>query len=180
MARLRKFVGYRNWERPYTRTSKFNKKNYIRGGFPNVKIVKYEMGNIHGNYDSIVTLHSDRNLNIRHNALEAARMTSNKFLEKALGRKGYFLKIRPYPFHVMRENPLASGAGADRMSTGMKKSFGKIIGAAARVKDGQIIMEVRVPKAGVKVAKQALKRASAKFSCTGKVRAAEFKAPEAQ
>ena len=103
------------------------------------------MGNVHGDYDTLITLHSDRNLNIRHNALEAARQTSNKHLEKALGRKGYFLKIRPYPFHVMRENPLASGAGADRMSTGMKKSFGKIIGAAARIKSVHIIMEVRVP-----------------------------------
>ena len=180
MARLRKFVGYRDWERPYTRTSKFNKKNYIRGGFPNIKIVKYEMGNVHGNFDTTVTLEADRNLNIRHNALEAARMTSNKHLEKALGRKGYFLKIRTYPFHVMRENPLASGAGADRMSTGMKKSFGKIIGAAARVKNGQVIMEVRVPKAHVKVAKQAMKRASAKFSCTGKIRSAETKVVPAQ
>jgi large subunit ribosomal protein L10e len=170
MAKLRKFVGYRGLERPYTRTSKFNKKNYIRGGFPNIKIVKYEMGNVHGEFDKTVVLCSDRNLNIRHNALEAARMTSNKHLEKALGRKGYYLRIRTYPFHVMRENPLASGAGADRMSTGMKKSFGKIIGAAARIKDGQIIMEVRVPKANVKVAKQALKRASAKFPCSGKVK----------
>ena len=174
MARLRKFVGYRDWERPYTRTSKFNKKNYIRGGFPNLTIVKYEMGHIHGTYDTVVTLHSDRNLNIRHNALEAARQTSNKYLEKSLGRKGYFLKIRTYPFHVMRENPLASGAGADRMSTGMKKSFGKIIGAAARIKNDQIIMEVRVPKKDVQVAKQALKRASAKFPCTGKIRTNEF------
>ncbi len=174
MARLRKFVGYRGLERPYTRTSKFNKKNYIRGGFPNINIVKYEMGNVHGKYDTLITLHSDRNLNIRHNALEAARQTSNKHLEKALGRKGYFLKIRTYPFHVMRENPLASGAGADRMSTGMKKSFGKIIGAAARIKTDQIIMEVRVPKRDAKVAKQALKRASAKFPCTGKIRTNEF------
>ncbi|MBT4446182.1 50S ribosomal protein L16 [archaeon] len=170
MAKLRKFVGYRGLERPYTRTSKFNKKNYIRGGFPNIKIVKYEMGDVHGDFDTTVVLRSDRDLNIRHNALEAARMTTNKHLEKALGRKGYFLKIRPYPFHVMRENPLASGAGADRMSTGMKKSFGKIIGAAARIKNKQIIMEVRIPKKDMKVAKAALKRASAKFPCSGNVK----------
>ena len=138
------------------------------------------MGNVHGDFDTTVTLEADRNLNIRHNALEAARMTSNKHLEKALGRKGYFLKIRTYPFHVMRENPLASGAGADRMSTGMKKSFGKIIGAAARVKSGQVILEVRVPKSQLKVARQALKRASAKFSCTGKIRTTETKVVPAQ
>ncbi len=54
----------------------------------------------------------------------------------------YKFKIKVYPHHHIRENPLASGAGADRMSTGMKKSFGKVIGLAARVKEGQEVMEV--------------------------------------
>jgi len=168
MARLRKFTAYKNLERPYTRTSKYNKKNFIRGGFPNLKIVKFETGTANGTFDTTVQMLSKANLNIRHNALESARLTSNKLLEKNLG-KAYHLRIKTYPHHVLRENALASGAGADRLSTGMKKSFGKIVGAAARVKEGQAIMEVRVDKANVKLAKQALERASKKMPCSCKV-----------
>jgi len=168
MARLRKFTAYKNLERPYTRTSKYNKKNFIRGGFPNLKIVKFETGTANGTFDTTVQMLSKGNLNIRHNALESARLTSNKLLEKNLG-KAYHLRIKTYPHHVLRENALASGAGADRLSTGMKKSFGKIVGAAARVKEGQAIMEVRVDKANVKLAKQALERASKKMPCSCKV-----------
>ena len=168
MARLRKFVAYKNLERPYTRTSKYNKKNFIRGGFPNLKIVKFETGTANGTFDTTVQMLSKANLNIRHNALESARLTSNKLLEKNLG-KAYHLRIKTYPHHVLRENALASGAGADRLSTGMKKSFGKIVGAAARVKDGQAIMEVRVNKDNVKLAKQALERAAKKMPCSCKV-----------
>ena len=122
--------------------------------------VKFETGTANGTFDTTVQMLSKGNLNIRHNALESARLTSNKLLEKNLG-KAYHLRIKTYPHHVLRENALASGAGADRLSTGMKKSFGKIVGgAAARVKEGQAIMEVRVDKANVKLAKQALERAS--------------------
>jgi len=49
-------------------------------------------------------------LQIRHNALESARMTCNRLLETNLGKSGYRLKIRTYPFHILRENPLAAGA----------------------------------------------------------------------
>ena len=168
MARIRKFKAYQNLERPYTRISKFTKKNFVRGGRPNMKIIKFDMGNTKGKFDSIVKLNSKKSMNIRHNALESARMTSNRLLEKTL-LKAYHMKIKVYPFHVLRENPLAAGAGADRMSTGMKKSFGKVIGCAARVREGQTLIEVRVNKDDVKVAKEALKRAAKKFPCGCKV-----------
>ena len=79
------------------------------------------------------------------------------------------MKSKVYPFHLLRENPLASGAGADRMNTGMKKSFGKIIGSAARLKVGKTIIEVKVNKENIKVAKEAMWRASKKIPCTCKV-----------
>ncbi|MBI1968814.1 hypothetical protein HYS49_02790, partial [Candidatus Woesearchaeota archaeon] len=44
MVRLRKFAAYQNLERPYTRISKYTKKNYVRGGFPHMKITRYDMG----------------------------------------------------------------------------------------------------------------------------------------
>ncbi|HLC89113.1 MAG TPA: ribosomal protein L16 [Candidatus Nanoarchaeia archaeon] len=69
--------------------------------------------------------------------IESARMTSNRVLEKNIGRE-YHLRIKIYPHHVLRENPLASGAEADRMSTGMKLSFGKSISTAARVRKARL------------------------------------------
>jgi len=162
MARLRKFAAYRKVERPYTRTSKFRKKSFIRAS-PNLKIVRFEMGDPKKEFGYTLELISKTDLQIRHDAIESARQTSNRILEKELGEKGYFMKIMIYPFHILRENPLASGAGADRMSTGMKMSFGKPIGAAAQVRKGQKICIVRVNKEGIEIAKNALKRVSKKI-----------------
>lgn len=168
MAKLRKFAAYQNLERPYTRISKYTKKNYVRGGFPHMKIIKFDMGNPQKNFEGLVKLNVCRAMNIRHNALESARLTSNRFLEKSLG-KNFHLRIKVYPFHVLRENPLASGAGADRMSTGMKKSYGKSISSAARLKEGQTVIEVRVDKEHIKIGKEALSRSSKKLPCSCKV-----------
>jgi large subunit ribosomal protein L10e len=169
MAKLRKFAAYQSLERPYTRVSKFSTKNFVRGGYPNIKITKFEMGNPKGKFDGLVKLNVTKAMNIRHNALESCRMTTNRHLEKTLGAGQYHFKIRIYPHHVLRENPLAAGAGADRMSTGMKKAFGKTIGAAARVREGQTVMEVRLNKAQIRVGKEALSRASKKLPCTCKI-----------
>lgn len=168
MARLRKNAAYQNLERPYTRISKYTKKNFVRGGFPHMKVIKFDMGSPQKEYDTVLRLTSEKSMHIRHNALEAARMTSNRLLEKNLGKE-YHLRIKVYPFHVLRENPLASGAGADRMSTGMKKSYGKSIGSAARVKEGQTVIELRINKNNLKVGKEALSRAAKKFPCSFRI-----------
>lgn len=168
MARIRKFVAYRNIERPYTRISKFNKKNFVRGGRPHMKVIKFDMGKPQNEYDSIIQLKAKSDLNIRHNAMEAARMTSNRLLEKNLGKE-YHLRIKMYPHHILRENALASGAGADRLSTGMKKSYGKSVGSAARIKTGQVLMELRINKGNIRLGKEALSRAAKKFPCGCKV-----------
>lgn len=168
MVRIRKFKAYQRLERPYTRISKYNKKNYVRGGFPNSKLVKFEMGDQKKKYDTTMLLISDKSTNIRNNALEAARMSSNRVLELALGAN-YFYKLRVYPFHVLREHALASGAGADRLSTGMARPYGKAISSAARVKGGQIIAELRLNQANVKLGRDALARAARKLPCGCKV-----------
>ncbi len=168
MAKLRKNAAYQNLERPYTRISKYTKKNFVRGGFPHLKITKFDMGEANREYTATLKLNSGKSMNIRHNALEAARMTSNRVLEKTVG-KSYHLRIKVYPFHVLRENPLASGAGADRMSTGMKLAYGKPIGSAARVKEGQTLMELRINKEHVKIGREALEKAASKFPCSCKV-----------
>ncbi len=174
MARLRKAVCYRKLERPYTRKSKFRQKSFIRAN-PNTNIAKFQTGNNKKDFLYSLNLLTKQEMQIRSNALESARMTSNRLLEKSLGKNDYLLKMRVYPHHVLRENPIAAGAGADRFSTGMKKSFGKPIGVAARLKEGQAIFEVGVNKEGIKTAKQALERASKKLPCGCRIEIIENK-----
>lgn len=168
MVKLRKFAAYQNLERPYTRISKYTKKNYVRGGFPQMKIVKFDMGNPNKNYDQVLKLNVGRSMNIRQNALESARMTSNRLLENTIG-SDYHLRLKVYPFHVLRENPLASGAGADRMSKGMQKSYGKTIGSAARLREGQTLLELRLNKEHLKLGREALSRAAKKVPCSCRI-----------
>src|SRR3990167_6420938 len=131
MAKIRKFVYYRRLKRPYTRTSKFKAKSYIRMT-PHPKVVRFDSGDTAKNFECMLSLLSKSSLQIRDNAWESARQTSNKLLESYLGLNGFHMKVKVYPYHVLREHALASGAGADRFSSGMAHSFGKPIGLAAR------------------------------------------------
>ena len=164
MARIRKFVAYRRIVRPYTRISKYKDKAYIRMN-PNPKVVAFETGNPKRKFEYIINLVSKDDLQIRDNALESAKQTSNRLLEKSIGTSSYHLKIKPYPHQVLRENPIAAGAGADRFSTGMQKAFGKPIGIAAQIKRGQVIFQLSIDKANLALGKSALERASKKLPC---------------
>lgn len=165
MAKLRKAVAYRRIERPYTRKSKYRALNYVRAS-PNNLVVKYDMGDTKKtDWPVKFKLVSEKDVQIRHNALEASRKSANRCLETKLGRKSFRLSFRVFPHHVLRENPLASGAGADRMSTGMKMSFGKPIGLAAQVTKGKTILEVGVDTQHAETAKLALRRAASKYPC---------------
>jgi large subunit ribosomal protein L10e len=133
------------------------------------------MGELTKEFSCTLLLRSKDTLQIRDNAIESARQTSNRILQKKIGKNGWKMKLRMFPHHVLRENPLASGAGADRMSTGMTMSFGKPIGIAARIKKGQIILQVDTDKANINVAKDALRRAASKFPCSCSVEVVEKK-----
>lgn len=160
---------YRRLERPYTRQSKRRpKKGYVKG-VPYPKITKFETGKSKKKFSATAMLVAQGDVQIRHNALEASRVSTNRILLDDLGDDGYFLKVRIYPHHVMRENPLATGAGADRYQTGMRLSFGNPIGLAARVRAGQKIIEVRYNKGKDGVVKKALKIASTKLPVKCKI-----------
>jgi len=165
MAKLRKWCAYRTIERPYTRFSKYRKKAFVKAR-PGKKIIKFDMGDVKGGFEKfefVYELVSKELTNVRSNAIEAARITALKKLEKKLGRFGFYFRIKMVPHHALRENPLAAGAGADRLSTGMKHSFGKIIGTAARIEVGKVLMEIYVNKDGEEVARLALKSAYKKL-----------------
>jgi large subunit ribosomal protein L10e len=127
------------------------------------------MGDPRKEYKHTLYLVAKSSVQIRDNAIESARKTMNHLLERTCGKKGFDLQIRMFPHHVLRENPLASGAGADRMSTGMKHSFGKPIGRAAQIKGGKILISLRINDPHLAVGKRALKRASYKLPLQAQV-----------
>ncbi|MCD6434290.1 MAG: 50S ribosomal protein L16 [Candidatus Diapherotrites archaeon] len=157
---------YRKLERPYTRIAiSVHRKNYI-GGVPGLRVRQFNMGNPQRKYKFIVNLIAEEAVQIRENALEAVRMLINRALVKKLGKDNFFMRLRIFPHHVMRENKQAQGAGADRVSQGMSLAFGKAIGRAARVRKGTIIFSVLVLTEGnAKTAARILKKASAKLPC---------------
>lgn len=160
---------YTKLQRPYTRQSiHVPRKGYVKG-VPKAKITEFQMGKDKA-YENSLYLVSTRDVQIRHNSLESARVSAVQVLEKNLGKlSDFFLKIRVYPHQVLRENAMATGAGADRFQQGMRQSFGKPIGTAARVKKGQTILEIRVNKAGIVVVKKAMQQAQYKLPVPCKV-----------
>jgi large subunit ribosomal protein L10e len=151
---------------PYTRTSKRKGKSYIKT-VPQSKIVKFTMGNEtlfnEGKLPYQLTVVSAENVQIRHNALEAVRQFINKKIEKALLGK-YLFKILAYPHHIQRENKMLTGAGADRMQTGMQLSFGKSVGRAAILKPGSKLFFIAVGNENaVKLVRDTLKQVRPKL-----------------
>lgn len=133
------------------------------GGVPANRIVQYDIGNPRGEFPVVMTLIVDEACQVRHSALEAARIATNKHIQKFAGSLGYHLKVRTYPHNVLRENKMATGAGADRVSSGMRRAFGKAVGTAARVKRGQKIMTLRTNTIHFDAAKDALAKGGYKL-----------------
>jgi large subunit ribosomal protein L10e len=140
---------------PYTR------KEYAPGA-PNSKITKFHFGASKAPFIHKLDLVVTQSGQIRHNSLESTRMAIHKILS-TLGEDGYFFKVRKYPHQILRENKMMAFAGADRMQQGMRLSFGKPTGLAARVKKGDVIFTVAVNEKGLSQAKQAFRIAQAKF-----------------
>ncbi|MEM2878079.1 MAG: 50S ribosomal protein L16 [Candidatus Hadarchaeales archaeon] len=160
---LRPGKTYRHFSGPaYTR------REFVKG-VPGIRVTFFDMGNPNGDFPVVMSLVSLETGQIRHNAIEAARVAANRLLEVSAGKDNYHLKINVYPHHVLRENPMAMGAGADRISDGMRLSFGRPIGTAARVRTGQIIMTVRTKKEFEQLAKESLRRASLKLPLTSRI-----------
>ena len=166
MAKVRKGISYsKKLERPYTRKSKYRAKSFVRAS-PRSKIIRFMGGNKQKSFTYRLDLIAKSDVQIRDISVEASRQASNRYLEKTLGKTEFFSQIRIFPHHILRENPLASGAGADRMSTGMKKSFGKAIGVAARVKKGQVVYSLHIEEKHLVQGREALRKISCKLPCS--------------
>ena len=155
MAGLRKGHCYSKIVRAYTRYSRVKAKNYIKA-IPTNKVVRFDMGDPAKTFQYEVSLISNRDHQIRHNSLESARQLVNRRMYTKLGPKGYFLKLKVYPYHITRENKMLGGAHADRLQTGMAHSFGKPVGLAAQARKDVIIFSAKVDQEGLETAKEAL------------------------
>jgi len=179
MARIRRAIAYRTLERPYTRYSKFKNRCFVKSK-PVCKVVRFDMGNENNTYDYAVDLISKQGLQIRDNSLESARQTGNRKLEEAFGKEGFHLRVKKYPHHILRENPLAAGAGADRLSTGMAHAFGKVIGIAAQVQEGDTVFTLKVKAKDLATARLILHKMSMKLPKSYQVVERKIKAKAAK
>ncbi|MEK6970589.1 MAG: 50S ribosomal protein L16 [archaeon] len=156
---------YRGTDKPaYTRIAVTkHDRNYI-GTNPHLRTRQFNMGNPLKKYDTIVDLACEEShIQIRDNAIESARLNVNRHLINSIGKENFFMRLRVVPYHILRENKLAQGAGADRVSSGMKHAFGKPIGKAARIRSGQKLFSVLCDKSQVEAVKRGLLRAIPKL-----------------
>ncbi|MFB5611509.1 MAG: 50S ribosomal protein L16 [Nitrosopumilaceae archaeon] len=152
---------------PYTR------KQYIKGK-PQIKIAKFQGGKA-ADYDYCVQLLMNEKIQITHMAIESCRLAANKAVEKVAGETGYFSRLRIYPHVLLRENKMIATAGADRLQEGMRRAFGKAVSLAARVKQGQCIMEISVNKEHLEITKKALRDACVKLPGTPSIKVIDLK-----
>jgi large subunit ribosomal protein L10e len=140
----------------------YTQKKYM-GGIPGSKIVKFTMGNTTRDFNRRVELINIKDIQIRHNALESARIAANRYMEKMVGKENFMLKIIPFPHNIVREHKRVNVAQADRFQEGMKKAYGKPTAMVARIEKNNPIIIVELNENNVENGKEALRRAAAKL-----------------
>lgn len=152
----------------YVRGKPSTRREYM-GGIPASRITQFVLGNRTAEFPVQLTLTTLEKCMVRHNALESARITVNRAMEKKVGTTNYRVRIRVYPHVVLRENKQATGAGADRVSQGMRSAFGKAVSTAAELKPNQIIISVETTEPFIEQSKAALRKAGMKIPSPCKV-----------
>ncbi len=168
MANKRPWHCYSKWtRRPFQhKRSSNHRREYARGGAQS-KIVRFWGGSKETpweDFELVVGLKVKNQSQISSNTLEAIRITINGVLTRKLGRQNYRLRIRPKPFQKFRENRMLAFAGADRVQSGMRNSFGRSTGVCARVRAGQIIVDVGTSLRNLPLVRDRLRVANMKIS----------------
>ncbi len=136
----------------------YTRHEYAKGA-PQPKIRMFERGNPSLDYNYEVSLSAKSNFKISGGSLESIRVNVNRELTKKLSASKYYFKIQAYPHIIVRKSKWLGFAGADRISKGMRRSFGKPRSRAANIRKGQTIAFVRVmEKEDLEVVRRALKR----------------------
>merc|ERR1712188_341612 len=155
----------------YCKNKPYIKSRFCRG-VPDPKIRIFDLGRKRAGVDEFpycAHLVSDEIEQISSEALEAARISCNKYITKNGGKDCFHMRVRVHPFHVLRINKMLSCAGADRLQTGMRGAFGKSYGTVARVRIGQILASIRCRDPVGKHALEALRRAKYKIAGRQKI-----------
>ncbi|VVB66924.1 50S ribosomal protein L10e [Candidatus Norongarragalina meridionalis] len=147
---------------PWTRVSKRKPRKSFVKGVPNSKVRQFNMGT-DKRYELEVDLVAQTPIQVRDNSIEAARQAANKYLEKKLFAN-FYLQVVAYPHLVLREHSALGVAGADRISKGMKRAFGRPKGRMARIHAGEVLFRARIMAKDLTVLKKALDRAMRKIS----------------
>jgi large subunit ribosomal protein L10e len=133
---------------------------------PDPKIRMYDGGMKKAGWEKFpacIHLVSGEKEQITSEALEAARIAANKYMQVQCGKESFHIRIRVHPWHVVRINKMLSCAGADRLQTGMRHAYGKALLKAARVDIGSVLISIRTTIEKVSYAQEALRRAKFKF-----------------
>merc|ERR1712217_276468 len=160
----------------YQKTKPYPKSRFCPG-VPDPKLRIYDTGKKKipcDEFPASAHMVCDERQQISSEALEAARIATNKYMVTNAGRDLFHIRVRPHPYQVLRINKTLSCAGADRLSTGMRGAFGKAYGTAARVKIGQVLVSVRTKDEKVQIAAEALRRARFKFAGRQKVHVSSY------
>jgi large subunit ribosomal protein L10e len=139
----------------------YTRKEYM-GGIPGSRISQFDTGNLNTKFPVAIHLVATEPCLIRDQALEAARISGNRHIAKLAGN-AYMFKVRLYPHQVLREHKIAVGAGADRISSGMRAAFGSPVGTAARVEPGMKVLTIWTTQANVEHAKEAMRKSGSKL-----------------
>ncbi len=149
----------------------YTRREYM-GGVPNCRITQFDTGNLRQEFPLSLTLDTEEAAQVRDIALEAARVSAVRVLEKAAPNQ-FHLKVRRYPHQILREHKMAMGAGADRISSGMRGAFGKPVGHAVRAEIGASLLTVYTTTAHLADAREALRKAAHKLPVPTRVTVSE-------
>ena len=144
----------------------YTRREYITG-IPGSKIAQHNMGNLQTgpeDYPVHISLEVEEECQLRHGALEASRLSANRRLLKEIGQENYKMVLRKFPHQVIRENKQATGAGADRVSDGMRQAFGKPVGTAARIQANETVFTCYCNPEDAATVKDAFRRSYNKIS----------------
>jgi large subunit ribosomal protein L10e len=147
----------------WTRYSRSKPRKSFIKAMPHADLHQFRMGAMKPDFDLALSLKSEEPVILRDNAIESARQSMNKHLEKSAPGAFYFM-VRVYPHHVIRENKMIAGAGADRLQKGMRRAFGRPTDRAARLKVGTKLFTIYSYKANEAHLKKAFDRAMRKLS----------------
>jgi len=161
MAKLRTARAYRRIKRPLTRHSKLRALDYVKGA-PASKVAQFDMGELTKKFPYELQVVIGVSAQLRDTALEAGRQAAVRYLDM-YAKGGWNMKVRVVPHHILREKPLATGAGADRFQQGMTLSYGQPAGHAAQVTKGKPVYSFYFEKEKLVFMKEAARKAISKL-----------------